>query len=87
MLFRSAPYMHNGHLATLRDVVRHYSELDLTLLHQAHLYDADGIPQTLPTDNILKPLKLSEREIDDVVAFLETLTEKPRAVRARVNCR
>jgi cytochrome c peroxidase len=69
--------MHNGHLATLRDVVRHYSELDLNLLHQVHLYDGEGVPQTLPVDLILKPLNLTAEEIDDVAAFLETLTEKP----------
>jgi cytochrome c peroxidase len=80
----TAPYMHNGHLATLKDVVSHYSELDLGLLHQVHLYDSEGVPQTLPVDLILKPLKLSEQEIDDVVAFLETLTEKP-APKARKN--
>jgi cytochrome c peroxidase len=39
----TAPYMHNGSLATLRDVVRHYSELDEDRLH------ADG-------ERILKPL-------------------------------
>ena len=30
---RTAPYMHNGSLATLRDVVRHYSEVDEERLH------------------------------------------------------
>ncbi len=29
----TAPYMHNGSLATLGDVVRHYSELDEERLH------------------------------------------------------
>ena len=57
----TAPYMHNGSLATLRDVVRHYSELDEDRLH------ADG-------ERILKPLKLSEQEISDLVAFLESLS-------------
>ncbi len=75
----TAPYMHNGHLATLRDVVRHYSEIDLALMHQVHLYDNDGVPQTLPVDQILKPLNLSAQEIDDVVAFLNTLTQKSAA--------
>jgi cytochrome c peroxidase len=73
----TAPYMHNGSLATLREVVRHYSELDLTRLHLGpNLYDADGavIDPGIPT--MLKPLNLSEREIDDLVAFLETLSEK-----------
>ena len=73
---RTAPYMHNGHLATLRDVVRHYSELDISLLHQAHVYAGDVYAEAVPTDNMLRPLKLSEQEISDVVAFLESLTER-----------
>lgn len=58
---RTAPYMHNGSLATLRDVVLHYSDLNEERLH------ADG-------ERILRPLKLSPREVDDLVAFLESLT-------------
>jgi cytochrome c peroxidase len=57
----TAPYMHNGSLASLRDVVRHYSELDEDRLH------SDG-------ELILKPLRLSAGEIDDLVAFLESLS-------------
>jgi cytochrome c peroxidase len=59
----TAPYMHNGSLATLRDVVRHYSELNEERLH------LDG-------EKILRKLSLSDDEIEDLVAFLETLTEK-----------
>ena len=59
---RTAPYMHNGSLATLRDVVRHYSEIDEDRLH------ADG-------ERILKPLRLSAAESDDLVAFLESLDD------------
>jgi cytochrome c peroxidase len=58
---RTAPYMHDGSLATLREVIRHYSDLDEDRLH------ADG-------ESILRPLRLSVAEIDDLVAFLETLT-------------
>src|SRR5690606_8874059 len=58
----TAPYMHNGRLATLHDVVRHYSEIDLDRLH------SDG-------ERILQPLHLDAREIDDLVAFLESLSE------------
>jgi cytochrome c peroxidase len=61
----TAPYMHDGRLASLRDVVRHYSELDLERLH-------------IQGEQLLRPLKLSERESDDLVAFLESLTD-PRA--------
>jgi len=60
---QTAPYMHNGSLATLRDVVQHYSELNEERLH------ADG-------ERLLKPLKLSEREVDDLVMFLESLSPR-----------
>jgi cytochrome c peroxidase len=72
----TAPYMHNGHLNTLRDVVKHYSEIDVTLLHQAHIYAGDVMAEAVPTDTVLQPLKLSESEISEVVAFLESLTER-----------
>ena len=72
---RTAPYMHNGHLATLADVVRHYSEIDPTLLHVAHVYFDPLVPDAVPTDTLLKPLKLSSRQISYLVAFLETLTD------------
>ena len=73
----TAPYMHNGSVATLADVVRHYSELDINRMHLGpELYDSDGaaIDPKIPT--MLKPLRLSKEEIDDLVAFLNTLTEK-----------
>jgi len=69
-LVATAPYMHDGSLATLRDVVRHYSELDLDRLH------ADG-------EALLRPLKLSEPEIDDLVAFLRTLSAPEPSVTRR----
>jgi cytochrome c peroxidase len=58
----TAPYMHNGRLATLRDVVNHYSTISPDRLH------ADG-------EAILRPLNLSEREAGDLIAFLETLQD------------
>ena len=58
----TAPYMHNGSLPTLREVVRHYSEIDEDRLH------ADGV-------RVLKPFRLSADDADDLVAFLESLSE------------
>jgi cytochrome c peroxidase len=58
----SAPYMHNGSLAGLRDVVRHYSEISPDRLH------SDG-------EAILKPLRLTEEETRDLVAFLGSLSD------------
>jgi len=75
----TAPYMHNGHLATLADVVRHYSEIDPTLLHMAHLYFDPLVPDAVPTDTLLKPLKLTSLQISYVVAFLESLTDSALA--------
>lgn len=57
----TAPYTHAGALATLPDVIRHYSELDLERLH------ADG-------ERILQPLRLSPGEAADLLAFLQSLS-------------
>ncbi|TSA17293.1 MAG: hypothetical protein D4R74_02910 [Betaproteobacteria bacterium] len=72
----TAPYMHDGSLATLRDVVRHYSELNEDRLHQ------DG-------EALLKPLHLSAGESEDLVAFLRTLTSSsfPDVSAAPTPCR
>jgi cytochrome c peroxidase len=59
---RTAPYMHDGSLATLREVVRHYSNLDPDRVH------SDG-------EQILRPLGLTDAEIDDVVVFLDSLND------------
>ena len=61
-LSMTAPYMHNGRLATLRDVVQHYSEISPDRLH------SDG-------ERILKALHLNAQEIEDLVAFLESLED------------
>ncbi|MEO6895239.1 MAG: hypothetical protein ABI218_01180 [Caldimonas sp.] len=53
--------MHNGSLATIEDVVRHYDQLDEERLH------ADGI-------NILRPLKLAPEDAADLATFLRSLS-------------
>jgi len=67
---QTAPYMHNGSLATLADVVRHYSEINPDRLH------SDG-------ESLLKPLRLDAMEIADLVAFLESLSETASALPPR----
>lgn len=54
----TAPYMHNGVLATLDDVI--------------DFYDKGGGPTK--TSPLLKPLRLSDQEKKDLVAFLESLS-------------
>src|SRR6185436_10246802 len=61
---QTGPYMHNGSLATLQDVVRHYSEVDVERLH-----GDDGA-------RLIRPLRLSAQEAADLVSFLETLSAK-----------
>jgi cytochrome c peroxidase len=63
----SGPYLHDGRLATLAEVVRHYSELDLNRLH------ADG-------ERLLEPLRLNPGEQQDLLAFLRSLSD-PAALR------
>ena len=55
---RSAPYMHDGSLVTLRDVVDYYNR-------------GGNANPGLDTD--LRPLKLTELEKNSLMAFLETL--------------
>ena len=57
----TAPYFHNGSHESLEDVVRFYSELP-------------GDPPAGHRELTLKPLDLSDEEVDAVVAFLHSLT-------------
>lgn len=62
----TAPYMHNGSLTTLRDVI--------------DFYDAGGGDQQ-PKSVLLRKLHLTAREKSDLVAFLESLTGEVEARR------
>jgi cytochrome c peroxidase len=55
----TAPYMHDGSLGTLRQVVE--------------FYNGGGVPNEL-LDPRIRPLQLTTAEMDDLVAFLESLT-------------
>ncbi len=55
----TAPYMHNGSLSTLEDVLSFYNQ--------------GGISNE-NLDGLIKPLGLTEKEIADLVAFLKSLT-------------
>jgi len=59
------PYMHDGSLKTLRDVVVHYNNGGVT---------KEGDPVNDFLSGGIRPLSLTEAEIDDLVAFLEALT-------------
>ncbi|MDQ3279922.1 MAG: hypothetical protein M3Q69_00750 [Acidobacteriota bacterium] len=55
-----APYMHAGQFATLQDVVAHYNRA----------------PRAPAGHSELKPLRLNERELQQLVAFLRALSGK-----------
>jgi cytochrome c peroxidase len=61
----TAPYMHDGSLATLEDVVR--------------FYDGGGVSNPL-LDPRVQPLGLTDEEQRDLVEFLRALTGQPPAV-------
>jgi cytochrome c peroxidase len=69
----TAPYMHNGYLATLQDVVRFYNQ-------GGHAAGFLG-----QRDRLVFELDLSPAEISDLVDFLQTLTGDPVPERWRRN--
>ncbi len=55
-------FMHDGAFASLREVMAHYN---------------DGGDSSLPNlDPLMRPLKLSQDEVDAIIAFIETLTDE-----------
>lgn len=61
----TAPYMHDGSLKTLRDVMVHYNNGGVT---------NEGDPVNDFLSGGIRPLNLTDEEIDDLVAFMEALT-------------
>ena len=55
----TAPYMHNGSMLTLREVIEFYNQ--------------GGVPNEVLSP-LIKPLNLTDAEIDYLIAFLESLT-------------
>ncbi|MBI3852908.1 MAG: right-handed parallel beta-helix repeat-containing protein [Verrucomicrobia bacterium] len=61
----SAPYMHNGHFATLEDVIKFYSK------GGGHQFPN----QTLAIDDKIGTFEITPEETADLVAFLQALTD------------
>ncbi len=57
----TAPYMHDGSLATLEEVVEHYNQ---------------GGQQAEGQSSLIHPLNLNEQEKEDLIKFLHTLTDE-----------
>lgn len=56
----TAPYMHDGSLATLNDVIEHYNDGGKNHTNKSHL---------------IQPLGLTSQEKQDLISFLNTLTD------------
>jgi cytochrome c peroxidase len=70
------PYMHNGFFTTLREVVEFYNTRDIPGEWPAPEVNSNIIirPPNRP-DVTLGNLGLTDQEIDDIVAFLGTLSD------------
>jgi cytochrome c peroxidase len=64
----TGPYLHNGTAASLQDVVRRYA-------------DAAGALPYVDDEHKARRVRLSVRDIDDLVTFLETLSDADGARR------
>jgi cytochrome c peroxidase len=69
----TAPYMHDGSVATLEDAIRHYAAGGRTIAHGAHA----GVGADSPwKDPLIVGFAVSPDEIADLVAFLDSLTDR-----------
>jgi cytochrome c peroxidase len=57
----TAPYMHNGSMQTLEEVVEHFNSGGVNHLNQSEK---------------IEPLNLNQQEKEDLVAFLKSLTDQ-----------
>ena len=67
----TAPYMHNGSIATLREVLEFYNVRDL----KPPRWPKTDYPETVNHDD-MGDLGLTEQEIDELLAFLKTLSDR-----------
>ena len=69
----TAPYMHDGSIATLREVIEHYARGGT--LTESGVNAGDG--KNSPLKSVLIPgFDATDEEIDAVIAFLEALTDE-----------
>lgn len=65
---KTAPYMHNGVFKTLKEVVDFYNTRDIKE------WPKPEVSENVNKDE-LGDLKLTEQEVDDLIVFMETLTD------------
>jgi cytochrome c peroxidase len=77
----TAPYMHDGSIATLQEVVEHYKRGGRTTSPTT----GPNTPNSV-RDARIKPLSLTIEEGDDLVAFLDSLTDTEFATADQRQC-
>ena len=65
----TAPYMHDGSIATLEDVIRHHYALKGLAVY-------NGAPPSPLRDQFIEGFDISDAEVVDLVAFLTSLTDE-----------
>src|SRR5690606_29688916 len=68
----TAPYMHDGSITTLREVVEHYAAGGRVIVDGP--FAGDGRVSPLKS-GLVRGFEATDEEIDAVVAFLESLTD------------
>ena len=68
----TAPFMHDGSIATLREVVQHYARGGR--LMETGVFAGDGRTNPLKS-GLVRGFDATDEEVDAVVAFLESLTD------------
>ncbi len=68
----TAPYMHDGSIATLAEVVEHYAQGGRNIPTGPYAGDGRENPHK---SSLVRPFPLSEEERADLLAFLESLTD------------
>ena len=69
----TAPYMHDGSIATLREAIAHYAAGGRRIADGPHAGDGSRNPWRSP---FLPGFRLTEAETTDLLAFLESLTDQ-----------
>lgn len=67
----TAPYMHNGSIATLREVIEFYNKRDL----EPDRWGKTDYPETVNHSD-LGNLGLSDQEVDDLTALMDAFTDR-----------
>lgn len=67
----TAPYMHNGSMATLREVIEFYNKRDV----EPDRWGKTDYPETVNKED-LGDLKLTDQQVTDLVALMEAFTDE-----------